>query len=163
MPSSRNFLAALWRLIPRFLHWRLVWLFHAKFNVGVAGVLFTPDNQVLLLRHVFRRKYRWGLPSGWARSGETAAQTLARELREETGLACTVDAPLRFETGYRLRVEIVLTGSVRLADATLNHEILECRAFDPGDLPIDLLPEHAGYICQAVALRTAEPLLPAPQ
>lgn len=162
MPSSKQLLASLWRLTPRSLHWFLLWLVHAKFNIGVAGVLFTPDRQVLLLRHVFRRRYRWGLPSGWARSGETAAETLARELREETGLECAVDAPLTFETGYRLRVEIVLTGSVRLAKVRLNHEIFECGAFDPSELPVDLLPEHAEYIRQAVALRRREGVMPAP-
>ena len=58
--------------------------------VGAVGVLFNDQGQVLLVEHVFRTDFPWGLPGGWIERGETPAHAVAREFEEELGLAIEV-------------------------------------------------------------------------
>jgi ADP-ribose pyrophosphatase YjhB (NUDIX family) len=71
-------------------------------KVGVDGAVFSPDGTELL---VIRRadNGRWALPGGWADLGQTAAESVARELREETLLEVTV--------GDVINVDTVLAGT----------------------------------------------------
>ena len=62
--------------------------------VGVA-VVAIKDGRVLLIRRAKPpRAGRWSLPGGRQRLGETVRETARRELREETGVAAEVTAPL---------------------------------------------------------------------
>lgn len=136
--------AALWRSISGSVQWRLLWLCHAKFMVGVTGIVRDGEGRVLLLRHRFWPKGRqWGLPSGCAARGERFEDTLAREVREETGLHVRVGGLVRLNSGYRLRVEVVYeaepTGGTLRVDPV---EILEAGWFAPGDLPEGVLEPH---------------------
>ena len=65
-------------------------IFAPKNLVGVVGVILNDEGQVLLAEHVFRTRYRWGLPGGWVSRGEDPATALARELREELALEIEV-------------------------------------------------------------------------
>jgi 8-oxo-dGTP pyrophosphatase MutT (NUDIX family) len=53
-------------------------------KIGVQGALFDEDGR-LLLEHR-KDDGLWGLPAGWVETGETPADALIREFREETGL-----------------------------------------------------------------------------
>jgi ADP-ribose pyrophosphatase YjhB (NUDIX family) len=54
--------------------------------VGVGGVVFL-DGRVLLIKRRFEPLAgRWSLPGGAVETGETLAEGLARELKEETSL-----------------------------------------------------------------------------
>lgn len=55
-----------------------------------VGAFVERDGQVLLVRE----DDRWMLPGGMLEPGETHADGAARELREETGLAVTIDGLL---------------------------------------------------------------------
>jgi hypothetical protein len=56
--------ARLWRAMAGPLQWRILWVRHAKFMVGVTGIVRDPDGNVLLLKHRFWPGNRpWGLPS----------------------------------------------------------------------------------------------------
>jgi len=58
--------------------------------VGVGGVVIR-DGRVLLIRRSKKPlKGQWSIPGGHLEWGETIAQAVARELREETGLAVRV-------------------------------------------------------------------------
>lgn len=88
--------------------------------------------------------------------GETIAVTLARELREETGLAVEAVRLLEVRTNSRLSVEFVLLatyggGVPRVCSA----EILDARFFPPEALPGDLLANHRAIVARVVAERTA--------
>jgi ADP-ribose pyrophosphatase YjhB (NUDIX family) len=70
--------------------WLGVQLFMPRQHVGVVGVLFNRAGQVLLVEHVFRPYYPWGLPGGWIGRGEDPAKAVQREYYEELGLQIEV-------------------------------------------------------------------------
>ncbi|MGO2822231.1 MAG: NUDIX domain-containing protein [Brachybacterium tyrofermentans] len=58
----------------------------------VAGALVGPQGVLLVHRHPDRRYYPdcWDFPGGHIEPGESAANALARELREEIGVDATI-------------------------------------------------------------------------
>lgn len=56
-----------------------------RIRPAARAILLTPDAEVLLVRFEFPAGTRWALPGGGLESGETAAEALRRELREEVG------------------------------------------------------------------------------
>jgi len=56
---------------------------HATPKVDVRGVVFDGD-RVLMVQEMLDGG-RWTLPGGWADVGESAAESIVREIREETG------------------------------------------------------------------------------
>jgi len=136
--------ARLWRLIRGPLQWRVLWLSHAKFMIGVTGIVRDADGNVLLLRHrMWREGHQWGLPTGYARKGEPFEDTVVREVREETGLDVRVGELARLRSGYRLRAEVAY--EARFTGGTLRidpFEILEARWFPPDALPEGLQESH---------------------
>jgi 8-oxo-dGTP pyrophosphatase MutT (NUDIX family) len=60
--------------------------------IQAAGGVVVRDGRVLL---VHRERYDdWSLPKGKLEVGETSAEAALREVREETGLDCTLGEPL---------------------------------------------------------------------
>lgn len=53
-------------------------------TVGVRALIFNKDNSVLLVRHTYRPG--WHTPGGGVNAGESPADAIVREVREETGL-----------------------------------------------------------------------------
>lgn len=58
---------------------------------GAGGVVLDGAGRVLLVRY---RSGAWAFPKGHVEPGETLEQTAVREVREETGVAAAVIAPL---------------------------------------------------------------------
>jgi diadenosine hexaphosphate hydrolase (ATP-forming) len=58
---------------------------------GAGGVVVDGAGRVLLVRY---RSGAWAFPKGHVEPGETLEQTAVREVREETGVAAAVLAPL---------------------------------------------------------------------
>ncbi|MCX5396875.1 NUDIX domain-containing protein [Streptomyces sp. NBC_00102] len=140
--------ARLWRLIRGPLQWRVLWLAHAKFNVGVTGVVRNDAGQVLLLKHrLWAAQHPWGLPTGFAVKGEEFSRTVVREVKEETGLDVEPGRLVRLKSGYRLRLEVAY--EARLVGGTLkidDFEILEARWFDADELPAAMQESHRELI-----------------
>jgi len=63
----------------------------AAYPVSVKGVLLTPDGDVVLL---LNERNEWELPGGRIEPGESSAECLAREIREELDLQVDVGAPV---------------------------------------------------------------------
>jgi len=55
-----------------------------------AAAVIIRDGRLLLLED---RWGRWGLPSGFVEKGESAEETLCREILEELGVECRIVAP----------------------------------------------------------------------
>lgn len=84
---------ARWLQIVTPLRWGLglgVKLIAPKNHVGAVGAIFNNTGQVLMVEHVFRPDYAWGLPGGWVNRGENPAYTIQREVTEELNLTIEV-------------------------------------------------------------------------
>jgi len=109
-------------------------------TLGAIAIIRTPDDHVLLVRTWYRAS--WGLPGGYFRRGETPAEAVSREIREETGLTIPHwDGPPHVIFQDRRRhidflFRTTLDGGL---DAELSgdpHEITALEWF-----PVDALPE----------------------
>lgn len=112
------------------------------FRVSVAALIFE-HNQVLLAHR--RDIDWWNLPGGAIDPGESIAQALLREVREETGLEIEI-GQLVGVYSKPLKQEIVLTFRCRVLGGTLNaitdDDIDESRYFATDQLPVRTLPKH---------------------
>ncbi|MFE2540509.1 NUDIX domain-containing protein [Actinacidiphila glaucinigra] len=140
----KRIIAGLWRMIRGPLQWRVLWLSNSKYMVGVTGVVRDGEGRVLLLRHRLWPEDRpWGLPTGFAKAGEDFRDTVAREVREETGLDVEAGELVHLKSGYRLRVEVAY--AAKLVGGSLkidSFEILEATWVSPNDLPPGLQESH---------------------
>ncbi|MBN1178406.1 MAG: NUDIX domain-containing protein [Anaerolineae bacterium] len=128
-------------------------LIAARFTVGVVGVVFNSQGEVLLLEHVFRDRFPWGLPGGWVGRRERPQDALRRELMEEIGLAVRVGAPLVVDMDRpRSHLETSFVCDVEGEVHDLSGEILSVRWFPPDRLPDTLKPFDRQAIRQAQTL-----------
>ena len=114
----------------------------ARFRVGVFAVI-ERAGQYLLARR--RDIGWWNLPGGGLEYDETVEQALAREVREEIGVAVTVERLVGVYSKPRKR-EVVLTFLCHLSPASpepgTSDEVSEAAWFTPDALPAQLLPKH---------------------
>lgn len=143
------------------LHQLIAWLERltaARFSVGVTGIVFDEAGRVMLLKHTFRRRYPWGLVSGWIKRGETPAAALHREVAEETSLSIHIERLYRVRTDRLHRaVEVVYLCHLRGGTFRPCHEVTAIRWCAPDALPEGVHPHHAPLIRAAAALRGAAP------
>lgn len=144
----KSIIARLWKLFRGPLQWRILWLAHAKFMVGVTGVVRNEEGQVLLLKHrMWPADRPWGLPTGYAIKGEEFPQTVVREVREETGLVVEPGGLVHVQSGYKLRVEIAYealhVGGTLKVDT---FEVLEAKWFHLNELPEGMQESHIRLI-----------------
>lgn len=112
---------------------RLTWLK----TRGARGIVADPAGRVLLVRHTYG--HGWYLPGGGARGRETAADTLRRELCEETGITPVGDVFmlgefLNLRERKRDTITVFLVRAFRRVPAR-HREIAATRWADPEDPP----------------------------
>jgi 8-oxo-dGTP pyrophosphatase MutT (NUDIX family) len=137
------------------LRWGLalaVRLIVSRHYVGAVGVIFNDAGQVLLLEHVFRLYYPWGLPGGWVERGENPVETVRREVAEELGLPvevkqlllCQLQGSGLFDTtpaGLGLVYYCRFYGDSAWVHSTPHgREILTVEWVDPAAIPYPLSP-----------------------
>lgn len=136
----KRLLSGLFRLVPSSVLRLGLFLANAKFNHGAVAVVSNNEGQVLVLRHVYRKSYPWGFPSGFVNAGENASTAALRELKEEAGLeamiihvgATTLVAPRHLET--------VVYGHANAAGPIQqSHEIFEARWVTPDQVADDIV------------------------
>ncbi len=136
---------AVWRALSGRAQWRLLWLRHPQFVVGLTGAVHDDAGRVLLLRHRWWKDCPWGTPSGYLERGESLEAAFAREVREETGLELAEVHVVRVSAGLRLRIEVDLVARVAPESGPIRlqrSEILEARWFTLDALPEGLRRHH---------------------
>ncbi|GAB3925312.1 NUDIX hydrolase [Microlunatus endophyticus] len=153
MPISRWDVAArVWKRLHGPAQWRILWLKHATFMIGVTGAVLDDHDRVLLLKHRFWKDNPWGTPSGYLERGETIEEGFAREVAEETGLAVGDVRIVKINSGFRLRVEVgvvarVASGAEPRVDGV---EVEQAQFFPVQELPDDLRKSQRAVIDQAL-------------
>lgn len=123
MPDSlKKIVGKLWRCLPVLVRRMAVRWTQTKFTASVGGVIFNEKSEVLLLDHVLRPASGWGIPGGFMGAGEEAAETLKRELFEETGLEITALELVLVKTHYR-HIEFLFRARARGEPQVLSREI----------------------------------------
>jgi 8-oxo-dGTP diphosphatase len=128
-------------------------------TAGAVGAVYNSAGKLLIVEHVLHPKYPWGLPGGWMNRNEDPSHTVARELREETGLEVTVERPLLITSTSDLRHHLDLGFLCRAETETitLSAELLDYRWVAPNadDMP-PLMRFHAEVLQAAVIALNAE-------
>jgi 8-oxo-dGTP pyrophosphatase MutT (NUDIX family) len=140
------------------LRWLLalaVRLIVPRHYVGAVGAIFNDAGEVLLMEHVFRPYFPWGLPGGWVERGESPAEAVRREVKEELGLQvevkhlllCEVQGghmanttPLGLGMVYYCRLVGDSAGFDREATVRKEREILTIEWVDPVTSRYELSP-----------------------
>ena len=127
---------------------------------GVAAVIIDPAGRVLLQRR--SDDGRWGLPGGAMEPGEEPAETLVREIREETALEVMPERVVGVYSGPEFRVRYDNGDEVMIVSITFacrpvageprvnDDESLEIRYFAPDALPA-MEPRHLMRIRDALS------------
>jgi 8-oxo-dGTP pyrophosphatase MutT (NUDIX family) len=121
-----------------------------RMKLGAFATVRDELGQVLLAQR--RTDDFWMQPGGGVEPGETPWQAVVREVREETGLAVTVERLIGIycwpEAG-----ELIFSFICALADGALraSDETRDVRFFPPDALPATTFAEHRERIADALA------------
>ncbi len=94
------------------------------------------EGRVLLLRHVFHPHTPWGLPGGWLNQGESPAEGILREIKEEMGVTAVLHSTIHIAAQTRPpHIGIAYLGRIQPGPMTLSAEIIEAGWFPPNEMP----------------------------
>ncbi len=134
-------------------------------RAATAAVVFDSNGHVLLHRRTDNG--HWALPGGSIETGETADQTIVREVREETGFEVEVvrligvysdpnHTTMTYPDGNTVSyVSVLFECRVLGGEATLCDESSAVEWFDPENLPEPFHAGHVPRIKDALTHRTA--------
>lgn len=105
-----------------------------QFLVGVTGVIFNHKNEVLVLKHSYRRS-DWSLPGGFLKAKEHPKAGLAREILEETGFEVKVIRIIKTQTDHKGRLDISYFGIYESGNFKPSNEVSEYKFYSPRHLP----------------------------
>lgn len=134
----KTFLAKVWRALhlPKNLQLLVMRFFQDQFLVGVTGIIFNDQREVLLFKHIYR-PHAWSLPGGYLKAGEHPREALEREIKEESGLVVSVDESLKTRTDRdTARLDMCYTGILIGGDFKATHEVSEYGFFTQDKLPL---------------------------
>lgn len=68
--------------------------------LGVAGIVVNARGEWLVVKKRYGGLHgRWSFPAGFVNKNETVDEAVVREVKEETGVACTVQKMIGFRSG----------------------------------------------------------------
>ncbi len=135
-------------------------------KLDLRAAVHDTDGRLLLVREV--SDGRWALPGGWADIGETLAEGVVREVREETGFVVEVERLLgvydRERTGHPPMLHFTLKAVLRCrlvgGVATPSAETDAVAWFAAEDLPPLSVGRTSPELVARVFAHRAEPGLP---
>jgi ADP-ribose pyrophosphatase YjhB (NUDIX family) len=127
---------------------------YATPKIGVRGAVFNDRGEILMVREIVD-EHRWTLPGGWADVNQTPAQSMVREVFEESGyrvravkLAAVWDRAKQAHppTAFSV-VRMFFICALEGGEARTSLETSEIAWFAEADVPADLslrrtLPHH---------------------
>jgi len=138
-----------WQKCPPLLRYRLVRAAQRKFTVSVGAIILNEENRVLLLDHLLRPKFSWGIPGGFINASEQPVDAIKREIFEETGLELEDIQMFRVRTIYR-HVEILYLARGRGTAEVKSREINALGWFAPEEMPAQMSSAHKQLIRQVL-------------
>jgi ADP-ribose pyrophosphatase YjhB (NUDIX family) len=106
-----------------------------KFLVGVTGVIFNADHEVLIVKHSYRR-VPWSLPGGFLQAGEHPKEGLVREIFEETHFIVHADEIVKTQHDKETaRLDICIVGTYKKGKFKKSHEVTDYGFFKLDKLP----------------------------
>lgn len=122
--------------LPKGLQLLTMRFFQDQFLVGVTGIIFNDQNEILLFKHTYR-SHAWSLPGGYLKSGEHPREALEREIKEESGLVVSMDESLKTRTDRdSARLDMCYVGILIGGDFVPTHEVSEYGFFTQDKLPL---------------------------
>lgn len=134
----KTLLAKIWRSLklPRHAQLWVMRLFQTKFLIGVTGIIFNSQGEILLFKHRYRA-HPWSLPGGYLSVGEHPKEGLEREIKEESGLIVSVDKQLKTRTDRDNAVlDMCYTGVFIGGEFSPTYEVSEYGFFSPDQMPL---------------------------
>lgn len=142
--------------LPTNLQLSFMGLLQDKFLVGVTGIIFNAQDEILLVHHTYRH-IPWSLPGGYIKGREHPKEGLEREIMEETGFIVSVDSRLKIQTDRDSpRLDICYVGEFISGDFKPNHEVTEAAFFAFDQLPL-IMKKQLLMIHKALKLRKTSP------
>ncbi|OGM11190.1 hypothetical protein A2V80_00630 [Candidatus Woesebacteria bacterium RBG_16_39_8b] len=141
-----DFLLKFWKILKLPTNLQLFFMrrFNDQFLIGVTGVIFNEDKEVLLFKHTYRDSDRWSLPGGYIKAKEHPKEALEREIEEESGFIVSADARLKLRTDRNSpRIDITYMGTFIGGEFKPSKEVDEAKFFKFNKLPI--LPQDQLY------------------
>ena len=134
----KTLFAKLWKALhlPKNLQLFIMRFLQDQFLIGVTGIIFNDQNEILLFKHTYR-SHAWSLPGGYLKSGEHPREALEREIKEESGLVVSVDESLKTRTDRdTARLDMCYIGVLIGGDFKPTHEVSEYGFFTQNKLPL---------------------------
>lgn len=134
----KSFMAKIWKALhlPKDLQLTIMRFIQSQFLVGVTGIIYNDQSEVLLFKHNYRA-HAWSLPGGYLKAGEHPREGLEREIKEESGLVVSVDDSLKTRTDRSTaRLDMCYTGVLIGGDFKPTSEVSEYGFFSLEKLPL---------------------------
>ncbi|MEO4054353.1 NUDIX hydrolase [Solibacillus sp. CAU 1738] len=130
-----------------------------KVWLGVAAIVENNAGEWLVVQKAYSGlKGRWSLPAGFVQQGETVDMAAIREVKEETGIDCTLEGLVGFRSGV-IQEDISDNMAIFYCKAEeqplhiQEKEIVEARWMSPEELAID---EKSSVMIVEMATRHVE-------
>lgn len=134
----KTVLAKIWQFIslPKNIQLFFMRWFQDQFLIGVTGIIFNNNHEVLLFKHTYRQT-EWSLPGGYIKAKEHPAEGLEREIKEESGFTVSIDYQLKVRTDREsARLDISLVGVYIGGKFIQSSEVSEAKFFSFENLPL---------------------------
>ena len=146
-------LVKVWKLLhlPKGIQFFVMRLFQNQFLVGVTGIIFNEKHEVLLFKHTYRQ-HAWSLPGGYMKAGEHPAESIEREIKEESNLTVSADEALKVRTDRTgSRLDLCYIGVYIGGDFKPGHEVSSYGFFSQDTMP--LLRSNQVFLIESALLQ----------